>query len=205
MAILLIRHGETAYNAGRIMQYPDTPLNERGLEQARLLGKRLELFAVGSILASDYARARMTAEAVQAATGAPVQLSDRLRERDFGDLRGKPYDELGVDLFAPDYHPPNGESWPMFRDRVAAAWEEIQAFARGVQGDAAVVSHALLCRALVERHLTLGPGISGEVRRWPNTALTIIENGDRWQVTRLACGEHLDGTSVVGSQSLSGI
>ncbi len=35
--ILLIRHGETPSNAGRIVQTPDTPLSSRGFQQARLL------------------------------------------------------------------------------------------------------------------------------------------------------------------------
>ena len=31
MQIFLIRHGETAANAARIVQTPDTPLSERGI------------------------------------------------------------------------------------------------------------------------------------------------------------------------------
>ena len=30
MAIFLIRHGETPLNASRVLQWPDTPLSERG-------------------------------------------------------------------------------------------------------------------------------------------------------------------------------
>jgi len=31
MSLILIRHGETALNASRTLQFPDTPLGERGL------------------------------------------------------------------------------------------------------------------------------------------------------------------------------
>ena len=41
MTILLIRHGETALNAARIVQPADTPLSERGIAQARALARRL--------------------------------------------------------------------------------------------------------------------------------------------------------------------
>ena len=44
MSILLIRHGETALNAARIVQHPETPLNERGVGQARRLAERLADF-----------------------------------------------------------------------------------------------------------------------------------------------------------------
>ncbi len=57
MSIYLIRHGETAGNATGVVQMPETPLSERGLAQASLLGERLSDAGIGQILASDYARA----------------------------------------------------------------------------------------------------------------------------------------------------
>ena len=41
MAVLLLRHGETALNAARVMQPADTPLSERGQAQARAVAQRL--------------------------------------------------------------------------------------------------------------------------------------------------------------------
>src|SRR3954466_4871509 len=61
MAILLIRHGETGGNAARVVQTPDTPLNDRGIAQAARLAERLGRGFV-HILCSDLWRARMTAE-----------------------------------------------------------------------------------------------------------------------------------------------
>jgi broad specificity phosphatase PhoE len=40
MSIVLIRHGETDLNATRVLQWPETPLGERGRAQARALGVR---------------------------------------------------------------------------------------------------------------------------------------------------------------------
>lgn len=193
MSILLVRHGETALNAARIVQHPDTPLNRRGIGQARRLAERLSEFPVSNIVSSDYRRAHMTAEAIADATGLPIAIQESLRERNFGEARGMPHAELPQDLYAPDYHPRGGESWPMFHARVAVAWEEITARAARVKGDLVVVSHALVCRALVQNHLTLGEGADANVGRWPNTALTVIEHRPPWRVTVLACGAHLDG------------
>ena len=41
MSLLLIRHGETAFNRDRVMQPADTPLSEQGVAQARHLAGRL--------------------------------------------------------------------------------------------------------------------------------------------------------------------
>ena len=193
MSILLVRHGETALNAARIVQHPQTPLNERGMGQARRLAERLADFPIAAIISSDYKRAHMTAEAVAGVTGLPITIQESLRERNFGDARGIPHAELPVELYAPDFHPKGGESWSMFHARVAVAWQKIRGRAAGADGDLVVVSHALVCRSLAENHLSVAEGIAAQVARWPNTALTIIENRAPWQVSVLACGAHLDG------------
>lgn len=193
MSILLVRHGETALNAARIVQHPETPLNERGIGQAQRLAARLAEFPVAEIVSSDYKRAHMTAEAIAGVTGLPILIQESLRERNFGDARGVPHGDLGFDLYAPDFHPRGGESWPIFHQRVALAWAEVAARAAGIEGDLVVVSHALVCRSLVENQLSLGMEQDVAVPRWPNTALTVIENRAPWRVSVLACGAHLGG------------
>ncbi len=194
MSILLVRHGETALNAARIVQHPETPLNERGMGQAQRLAARLLAdFPIAGIVSSDYKRARMTAEAIAAVTGLPITIQESLRERNFGDARGVPHGDLGFDLYALDFHPRGGESWPMFHERVALAWTEVAERAAGTEGDLVVVSHALVCRSLVENQLSLEADMDVKVARWPNTALTVIEQRAPWRVSVLACGAHLNG------------
>ena len=193
MSILLVRHGETALNAARTVQHPETALNERGMGQARRLAERLADFPVAAIVSSDYKRAHMTAQAIAGVTGLPIVIQESLRERNFGDARGVPHADLPVELYAPDFHPANGESWSMFHERVTVAWKEIRERAADTQGDLVVVSHALVCRSLAENHLGMAEGIDAKVARWPNTALTIIESRAPWLVSVLACGAHLDG------------
>ena len=192
MAILLIRHGETPLNAARIVQFPDTPLSERGREQAACLARHLASLPVGAILASDYARARATADAIHAETGVPVKLRANLRERNFGAYRGRPHDELPREFRFDGAAPPGGESIAAFDARVDAAWAEATAFARGVAGDTAVVTHGLVCRSIVGRLVDVETGIDRAPAMWANTAFTVLEPDERWRVTRLACTRHLD-------------
>ena len=199
--LLLIRHGETVGNASRTVQLPDNPLSPRGVAQAERLARRLTSAGIAHILSSDFARARTTAEHLQRSTGAPLAFEPLLQERNFGDLRGTPYTELGLDMFAPDYAPPNGETWPAFHARVDQAWARVQALAAATPGPVAVVTHGLVCRSLAERHLILP---DGEVapERWENTSLTIVDWPAPWRVRLLNCVAHLedlDGAPLAGS------
>ncbi len=191
MAILLIRHGETALNAARIVQFPDTALSERGREQAMRLAKHLNRFPVRAILSSDYARARMTAEAIREETGLAITLHSGLRERNFGAYRGRPHDELPSAFRFDGAAPPQGESITAFDARVETTWSEVTEFARAVKGDTAVVTHGLVCRSIVERLVDNGQGAERTPTMWGNTAFTVLEPGERWRVSLLASTRHL--------------
>ncbi len=193
MSIYLIRHGETAGNADRRLQRPDVPLNEAGLEQARRLGERLRDAGIAHVLSSDLLRARQTAEAVVRATGSPIQFDPLLQERNFGDLRGRLYDELDPELFSEDYDPPGGESGDVFRERVNRAWQRIVECTTEVdgRGHLAVVTHGLVYRVLFARHVSPDADAS-ELPRPGNTALSIIEPAAPHKISLLACVAHLD-------------
>lgn len=197
MAILLVRHGETASNAARILQTPDIPLSERGVAQADRLAARLARLGVAAILTSDYARARMTAERVRAATAAPLEEWPELRERNFGALRGRAYADLGFDPFAPDYEPPEGESWRVFHERTARAWPRILARAQALDGNLAVITHGLVVRAFAEREVGLG-GLEPPLG-WPNTSLTIVASDPPPALELLNCVAHLDELEATSS------
>ena len=199
MAIYLIRHGETLGNAARIVQRPDNPLSPHGIAQAERLARQLEAEGISRIVSSDLARATMTAEFLQRATGASLQLDPLLQERNFGDLRGTPYAALTVDIFAPDYVPPHGESWEAFHERVDRAWALVRRVAAAMGGHLAVVTHGLVCRSLAARHLTLPAGEEVPVR-WENASLTIAEDRAPWRVHVLNSITHLDRLGVSSSE-----
>ncbi len=93
--ILLIRHGETAWNAiKRLQGHADIPLNTEGERQAAALGQALLDEPLDVIISSDLQRARQTAEAIAAPRGMAVQVERGLRERCYGAFEGLLYAEI---------------------------------------------------------------------------------------------------------------
>ena len=137
--ILLIRHGETAWNAERRLQgHLDIPLNAEGERQAAQLGAALAGEQIDHVISSDLGRARQTAEAVLRARGAAAApapaLDPQLRERCYGGFEGLLYSEIAarfplefaawqarnVDATLPPGKN-HGESFRAFFDRVTHA------------------------------------------------------------------------------------
>ena len=191
MSIFLVRHGETLGNASGIVQLPDSPLSRRGIAQAERLARRLQAEGIAAILSSDFARAVTTAEHLRRATGAPVSYDPLFQERNFGDIRGTSRADLGFDMFAPEYAPPNGETWEVFHARIDRAWALVQKTAAAAGGHLAVVTHGLVCRSLAGRHLILPEGEEVPAR-WENTAVTVIDHPPPWRVRLLNSIAHLD-------------
>jgi probable phosphoglycerate mutase len=191
MSIYLIRHGETDANAARVFQRPDNPLNATGLAQAEQIARRLAQEPIVLVVSSDYERAAQTAQRIAGVRGAPLQFDSDWRERNFGDLRGRAYSDVGAEIFAPDYEPPNGETWAQFSERVASAWSRAHALATQLSGSLAIVTHGLVCRALVQNQLTLEPPLLPPARGFRNCSLTLIEPEPPFRVRLLDCCSHL--------------
>jgi probable phosphoglycerate mutase len=93
--IVLIRHGETAWNAERRLQgHIDIALNAEGERQAQALAAALAGEHFDAIVASDLQRAFQTAEAVAGTRGLPVHRDPALRERCFGGFEGMQYADI---------------------------------------------------------------------------------------------------------------
>jgi broad specificity phosphatase PhoE len=87
--LLLVRHGETDWNAeGRLQGHADRPLNEYGRRQARALADRLAGDGIAAVYASDLSRAHETAEIIGERLGFPVVTDPDLRERNWGNWEG---------------------------------------------------------------------------------------------------------------------
>jgi probable phosphoglycerate mutase len=95
LEILLIRHGETDWNAERRLQgHLDIELNSEGVRQATLLAAALSCEQVDAIYASDLRRARQTAQALATDRNLTVQIEPDLRERCYGAFEGLRYVEI---------------------------------------------------------------------------------------------------------------
>ena len=206
MSLLIIRHGETAFNRDRVMQPAATPLSDQGKKQAILLAQRLSTEGITRILASNLPRAAMTAQALSGRIDVEIEFESLLQERNFGHLRGQTFVALeaqGINPFAERYEPEGGETWQEFDQRVSHAWSRIQS-ALPASGTLAVVTHGLVCSALLHNHLESGPHASDTGRLYPfrNASFTLVEPSPPWQVKLLNCAGHLEAlgeqTSIYG-------
>jgi len=137
--LLVVRHGETAWNVeGRIQGHVDIALNALGVAQARALGERLLHDKFDAVYASDLQRAYETARFALRDAGRVVIPEPRLRERHLGVLQGLTGQEALVRQPA---------AWNAFKSRDPAltleGGESLEEFFRRVTG---------LVEELVQRH-----------------------------------------------------
>ncbi len=159
MRLIMLRHGETVWNAEQRLQgQDDSRLSERGIEQAlRFIGfaRALQPYRV---VASDLGRTRQTAELI----GHPDAPSDaRLRELHTGECTGHIKADLIVqqpeNYFAwraGTFTPAGGETWATFRARIAAG---IRHWLGNGTGDILAVVHGGVIRAACHEFLDLPP------------------------------------------------
>mgnify|MGYP001390873700 CR=1 FL=1 len=197
----MTRHGETDWNlARRIQGWSDTPLNERGRQQARRLAARLAGVDLAAIYTSDLDRALETAAIVRGSRPLPLRVTETLREVRYGSLEGLTWQELvaqGRGEWLRRWNagqaepPPGGEG-------LADAWARAERFLSCIllrhPGETVlVVTHGGLLRLLICRLQGLGYECWGTVRT-ANTGLTeiVVEPGKPAQVVRLNDTAHLD-------------
>lgn len=129
------RHGESQANADEIFAGTiDSPLTEKGCDEARAEGKRLarEKQTYDLIISSPLSRAHETAAIIADAVGyaAEILTLELLTERSFGALAGKPWSSVeneASDLFVAS----GGESIIELSERVVKALDRIRELSRG--------------------------------------------------------------------------
>jgi broad specificity phosphatase PhoE len=94
--VFLVRHGETDYNIeGRIQGASDfSALTHHGARQAEMLRERLRKEKFNVMYSSPLRRAMETAHMLRP-KGLDILTDDGLRERSFGELEGKTWEEVG--------------------------------------------------------------------------------------------------------------
>lgn len=185
--LLLIRHGESTWNAeGRVQGWANPPLSEIGCEQARQLARRLagEERSLAAIYTSSLMRARQTAEAISAVFGLAAQADERLREMHVGDLTGLTGPE--IEQRFPEWialrragqwvTPPGGEDGDSFADRSMAAMADL--LARHPEQTVAVVSHGGTLGVCLAGLLDLPPRRSPPFQ-FDNASLSILRAGEQ--------------------------
>jgi len=118
LEIYLARHGETEWSAsGRHTGSTDIPLTPRGEQRAAALRPRLASIHFDAVFSSPMQRARRTAEL---AGFASPQITDFLREVDYGDYEGRTSVEI---------HEAN-PSWEVYQDGSPGGETPAQIYAR---------------------------------------------------------------------------
>ncbi|MCW2919776.1 MAG: Phosphoglycerate mutase, partial [Actinomycetia bacterium] len=124
--IVLMRHGQTAWNAERRFQgTTDIPLDAVGIEQAARAARLLAALRPTAIVSSPLQRAAATARALADTTGLTVTHDPDLIERSGGVWEGLTNHEIRTRY--PDEHaisqPPGGETGEQVAKRFSAALE----------------------------------------------------------------------------------
>jgi probable phosphoglycerate mutase len=183
--IILARHGETEANRRRCFADSDEiPLTDTGREQAGelacLLAARVRPHR---LLSSPYLRARQTAEIVSSFIGLKPQVIPGMHERDFGCLRGHPYERMD-ELMPPSiepwlWRPEGGESLDDVRRRVTPVIDSLHEKYPGEE--IVLVCHGAVIQSVCA-HIT---GQWSEAAIPPNCGVVTIEYDQSSTVARL--------------------
>ena len=187
MRVLLVRHGETPWNAeGRYQGQTDIPLSALGEEQAQKLGVRLADVAITRAISSPLLRAHRTAELALGPERESMLTTDAgLQEIHHGDWEGKLAHEIadadGERFAAWRSAPesvlmPGGESLDHVLDR---AWPALQRVCANLRDDdmLLVVAHDAVNRVLLCQVLGIPLARLWGFRQAPTT-LNLLEGAD---------------------------
>lgn len=160
MRLIMMRHGETIWNAQQRLQgHDNAPLSARGRAQALAFRDLLRELRPKAVVSSDLGRCRETVALI----GFPNAPADpRLRELNMGEWTGRSKPDL-IAQYPKEYwawragshHPAGGECWHDFRARVEQALREWLARANG---DLLAVVHSGVIRAALSAFLELPQG-----------------------------------------------
>ncbi|MFC1931471.1 histidine phosphatase family protein [Chloroflexota bacterium] len=174
--IILIRHGETAWNVGEIFRGRiDVELNKTGIKQAELLAEYLSKVKIEAIYSSPLKRALKTAEIIAGYHKVDVDITPGLNDFNFGEWQGLSHQEVKTkypQLYAEWInHPdrvkmPSGESLEDVRKRAKGAVNNI---ITRHEGPVVLVSHRVVNKVLI-------------------CALLDLDNSHFWNIKQDTCG-----------------
>jgi 2,3-bisphosphoglycerate-dependent phosphoglycerate mutase len=162
--LVLVRHGQSEWNLKNLFTgWKDVDLTEKGIEEARIAGRKLKAQGLQFDVAytSALKRAQRTLDNMLDELGQkniPIIKDQKLNERDYGDLAGlnkddarKKWGEEQVHIWRRSYdvQPPGGESLKDTAARVLPYYIE-EILPRVLRGERTlVVAHGNSLRALV--------------------------------------------------------
>ncbi|MCM1498829.1 MAG: histidine phosphatase family protein [Clostridium sp.] len=160
MEIYIVRHGETVWNANKLLQgSTDIELSENGRALAGETGANLEAVHFDKIYSSPLIRAYETACLIRGHRNIPIIRDDRLRELCFGVNEGKNFSQLLSDESDPFHHffkrpelyraPENGETLEHICERAAGFMKEVVEPQAGELERMMIVAHGAINKAIM--------------------------------------------------------
>ncbi|ENA0609772.1 2,3-diphosphoglycerate-dependent phosphoglycerate mutase GpmB [Enterobacter bugandensis] len=209
LQVYLVRHGETQWNAERRIQgQSDSPLTDKGVQQAWQVAERARTLGITHVISSDLGRTQQTARIIADACGCDVTLEPRIRELDMGVLEKRHIDTLteteegwrrtlvnGTE----DGRIPEGESMQELSVRMHAALAECLKLPAGSRP--LLVSHGIALGCLVSTILGL-PAYAERRLRLRNCSISRIDYQESqwlasgWVVEMAGDISHLDAPAL---------
>jgi broad specificity phosphatase PhoE len=187
-----VRHGESQANAAhRFAGRTDSPLTERGRQQAEAVADALASVKFDRIVTSPLSRCRDTALIIARRHQLPVDLEPDLVEIDVGEKTGMPFDEVrGL----PEWSDDGFVAWPRGEtlDQVLSrAHRVITRIAEESAGERVlVVGHGGVTRILMSHFLGLLPRLDRSAATNTNVSV-VVSDGFTHRVERLFTDAHL--------------
>lgn len=185
--IYLIRHGETDWNAmERIQGRTDIPLNETGKRQAAASAAHLRASNWDVLITSPLARAKETAEIINAELNLPLHEMDAFMERGFGQAEGMTLADRAA-IF-PNRIYPGQEEWEALTRRVLDGLASVHHNFPGRK--VLLVSHGGVINAILSE-LSKGEIGSGKTKLTNASISHIHFLEEQWQIRDFNLTDHL--------------
>ncbi|WVZ92479.1 hypothetical protein U9M48_038541 [Paspalum notatum var. saurae] len=205
--VVIVRHGETSWNASRIIQgHLDAELNDIGRQQAVAVAHRLSKEAKPvAIYSSDLKRAAETAQTIARICNLPnVVFDPALRERHIGDLQGMKLQDAATER--PEAYkafvshkrnqqiPGGGESLDQLSERCVSCLYKIVEKHKGER--IILVSHGGTIRELY-RHASPTKPLHGKIHNTSVSVILVSDTTGRCIVKAVGDISHLQETGVL--------
>lgn len=210
--IYLIRHAESEMNNnGHLIggRSNSTPLSNRGVYQAKLLGKRLKQSGVvfNDVYSSSAERTQETARNVGLYLGFSlddVVVTPQLLELDQGDWEGKPREQVYtpeklsfINANNWEFTPPNGESQKDVEDRMLEWLKEYALSKYPEEKTTGIFAHGMAIKCLLRGIMDFSPNLTYKINL-DNTSITRLKYSERgWHLITINDTAHLLGESKI--------
>ncbi|WP_350344544.1 histidine phosphatase family protein [Proteinivorax tanatarense] len=184
MRLILVRHGQTEWNIKKKIQgSTDTELSPQGIEEGRLVAKRLSNWDINHIYSSDLKRAAKTAQFISQYHSKPLSIDYdiRLRESCFGKWEGLTMEQVKEKYFkqyasreeTPYVDIPEGESFKHFSQRLEEFITEKQT--QHINSNVVAVAHSAVIKTILHNCLELSWKITKNSIYLSNCSISVLK------------------------------